>query len=39
MLVYNKFVILGSYRSESLGILGVTSPPSKTSSLEHSSKF
>lgn len=28
-----------SYRSESLGILGITSPPSKTSSLEHNSKL
>jgi len=29
---------LASYRSESLGILGVTSPPSKTSSVEHNIK-
>ncbi|XP_068701043.1 exocyst complex component 2-like isoform X1 [Montipora foliosa] len=29
---------LGSYRSESLGILGVTSPPSKTSSSEQNTK-
>lgn len=29
---------LGSYRSESLGILGVTSPPSQTSSFEHNIK-
>lgn len=29
---------LGSYHSESLGILGVTSPPSKTSLVEHNVK-
>ena len=30
--------VIGSYHSESLGILGVASPPSKTSLVEHNSK-